>query len=43
MSINALSTWLGILLHGLLHQCGVAWRQSACGIAEVLGMPRMLQ
>ncbi len=27
----ALNTWLGFLLHELLHQCGVAWRQSACG------------
>ncbi len=22
----ALNTWLGLLLHELLHQCGVAWR-----------------
>ncbi len=25
----ALNTWLGLLLNELLHQCGVAWRQSA--------------
>ncbi len=32
----ALNTWfLGLLLHELLHQCGVAWRQSACGTAQV--------
>ncbi len=31
----ALNTWLGFLLHELLHQCGVAWRQSACGTAQV--------
>ncbi len=24
-----LNTWLGLLLHELLHQCGMAWRQSA--------------
>ncbi len=24
----ALNTWLGFLLHELLHQCGVAWRHS---------------
>ncbi len=23
-----LNTWLGLLLHELLHQCGVVWRQS---------------
>ncbi len=27
----ALNTWL----HESLHQCGVAWRQSACGTAQV--------
>ncbi len=27
----ALNTWLGLLLHELLHQCGVALRQSVCG------------
>ncbi len=31
----ALNTWLGLLLHELLHQCGVAWRQSVCGTAQV--------
>ncbi len=31
----ALNTWLGLLLHELLHQCGVAWRQSACDTAQV--------
>ncbi len=31
----ALNTLLGLLLHELLHQCGVAWRQSACGTAQV--------
>ncbi len=31
----ALNTWLGLILHELLHQCGVAWRQSACGTAQV--------
>ncbi len=31
----ALNTWLGLLLHELLHQYGVAWRQSACGTAHV--------
>ncbi len=31
----ALNTWLGLLLHELLHQCGVAWRQSVCGTAPV--------
>ncbi len=31
----ALNTWLGLLLHELLHQCGVAWRWSACGTAQV--------
>ncbi len=31
----ALNTWLGHLWHELLHQCGVAWRQSACGTAQV--------
>ncbi len=30
-----LNTWLGLLLHELLHQCGVAWRQSACDTAQV--------
>ncbi len=31
----ALNTWLSLLLHELLHQCGVASRQSACGTAQV--------
>ncbi len=31
----ALDTWLGLLLHELLHQCGVAWRRSDCGTAQV--------
>ncbi len=31
----ALNTWLDLLLHELLHQCGVAWRKSACGTAQV--------
>ncbi len=31
----ALNTWLGLLLHELLHQCGVAWRQSAGSTAQV--------
>ncbi len=31
----ALNTWLGLLLHELLHQCGVAWRRSVCGTAQV--------
>ncbi len=30
-----LNTWLGLFLHELLHQCGVTWRQLACGIALV--------
>ncbi len=30
-----LNTWLALLLHELLHQCGVAWRQSACGTSQV--------
>ncbi len=33
--VYALNTWLGLLLHELLHQCGVAWRQSARGTAQV--------
>ncbi len=33
---SALDTWFEyLLLHELLHQCGVAWRQSACGTAQV--------
>ncbi len=28
----ALNTWLGLLLHELLHQCGVAWRQAAVAL-----------
>ncbi len=35
----ALKTWLGLLLHELLNQCGVAWRQSVCGTAQVLWSP----
>ncbi len=31
----ALNTWLGLFLHELLHQCGVAWRQSARGTVQV--------
>ncbi len=31
----ALNTWLGLLLHELLHQCGVAWSLSVCGTAQV--------
>ncbi len=31
----ALNTWLDLLLHELLHQCGVAWRQPASGTAQV--------
>ncbi len=31
----ALNTWLGLLLHEVLHQFGAAWRQSACGTAQV--------
>ncbi len=31
----ALNTWLGLVLHELLQQCGAAWRQSACGTAQV--------
>ncbi len=31
----ALNTWLDLLLHELLHQCGVAWMQSARGTAQV--------
>ncbi len=30
-----LNTWLGLLLPELLHRCGVAWSQSACGTAQV--------
>ncbi len=30
----ALNTWLGLLLHELLHRCRVAWRWSACGTAQ---------
>ncbi len=26
VNFYALNTWLGLLLHELLHQCGVAWR-----------------
>ncbi len=33
--LYALNTWLGFLLHELLHQCGVAWIQSAYGTAQV--------
>lgn len=33
------NTWLGLLLHGLLHQCGVAWRWSACGTLEATESP----
>ncbi len=29
----ALNTWLGLLLHELLHQCGVAWRHCS-GVME---------
>ncbi len=35
VNFYALNTWLGFLLHELLHQCSVAWRQSACGTAQV--------
>ncbi len=31
----ALNTWLGLLLHELLHQCGVAWSRSARDTAQV--------
>ncbi len=34
----ALNTWLGLLLHELLHQCDVAWIQSARGTAEMLAL-----
>ncbi len=34
-NVYALNTWLDLLLHELLHQCGIAWRQSACGTAQV--------
>ena len=30
------------LLYELQHQCGVAWRRSACGTAEVFWKPRLL-
>ncbi len=30
-----LDMWLGLLLHELLHQCGVAWRRSDCGTAQM--------
>ncbi len=35
VNFYALNTWLGLLLHELLHQCGVVWRQSARGTAQV--------
>ncbi len=35
VNFYALNTWLGLLLHELLHQCGVAWRQSAYSTAQV--------
>ncbi len=38
----ALNTWLGLLLHELLLQCGVAWKRSTCGTAEALLNPRLL-
>ena len=41
--VYALSTWLWLLLHELLHQCRVAWSQSAFGLDEVLWKPRLLQ
>lgn len=31
-----LNIWSGLLLDEVLHQCGVAWRRSPCGSAEVL-------
>ncbi len=34
VNLYALNTWLGLLLHELLHQCDVAWRLSVCGTAE---------
>ena len=41
--VSALNTWLGLPLHGLLHQCGVAWSRSACGPAELLWKSRFLR
>ncbi len=38
----AINTWLGLLLHELLQQCGVAWRQSARGTAQVWWKHRFL-
>ncbi len=29
-----LLTWLGLLLHELLHQCGVAWRHQPMALAN---------
>ncbi len=33
VNFYALNTWLDLLLHELLHQCSVAWKQTACGTA----------
>ncbi len=35
VNFYALNTWLGFLLHELLHQSSMTWRQSACGTAQV--------
>ncbi len=42
VNFYALNTWLGLLLHELLHQCGVAWMKSACDTAPVYWKPRLL-
>ncbi len=39
VNFYALNTWLGLLFHKLLYQCGVAWRQSARGMLRCNGSP----
>ncbi len=34
-SEKSLNTWFDLLVHELLHQCGVTLGQSACGTAQV--------
>ncbi len=33
--LYTLNTWLGLILHEVLHQSGMAWRQSVCGTSQV--------
>ncbi len=35
VNLYTLNTWLGLILHEVLHQCSVAWRQSVCGTSQV--------